>query len=148
MTKPPSYDFGALEKKLSRGKSIELAAEESGVPLEHALTYLRGRSDTREFDDETLRLAAAEALHHGLDALIEASKIRNGRIGSVGDGDHGGVTKFDHPDVDAGKALVSFALACRKLLRPVPKEASGGGSDDLFDKAEHSSPWQFKKADG
>ncbi len=68
-------DWPSFERKLQRGKLIEQAAEEAGIPVDEGVAWLaakRGKSK----DDEALRILSAEALHHGITTLIELTKIR------------------------------------------------------------------------
>lgn len=148
MAKDKKPDFGALERKLSAGKPLSLAAEEAGMPLQEAEKWLEEQRYRAVYDDDALRLAAAEALHYGLTALIWASQQHDGRIGMSGDANHGGMTSMQYPDNDAAKALLAFSLNARKMLRPKDKKESTG--NDLFDSFSGTvtGAWTFKDTEG
>lgn len=136
-------DWESFERKLSAGKLIEQAADEAGIPVEEAVNWLAEKRGQKK-DEEALRILAAEALHHGITTLIELTKIRAGRVGTVSEGDenHGGrtTTKFEHPDTAAARTLVQTGIQLRKLIKS-PAEKQGDGKD-LFDRTPASN-WTF-----
>ncbi len=137
-----SRDWPGFERKLGAGKLIEQAAEEAGIPLAEAVDWLaKNRSDTK--DEAALRILAAEALHHGITTLIELTKIRTGRVGTLTETcEMGGTTtKFDHPDGAAARALVQAGLKLRDLIKPAAK--ADGEAKDLFDRPAAGSNWTF-----
>lgn len=137
-------DWTAFERKLQAGKLIEQAAEESGVPVDEAVTWLAERRG-RTKDEEALRILSAEALHHGITTLIELAKIRDGRVGTETEQDEDlGVrttTKYDHPDGAAARTLVQTGLKLRQLIKPPVK--ADGEVKDLFDRPVAPSNWTF-----
>lgn len=86
------------------------------------------------FDDDTLRSAAAEAMHHGLEKLIELSKAEP-RVSSTTETCEMGQSRstIESTDLDAAKTLVKFALDARKLLGMKKADSKVGGLVDLFD---------------
>lgn len=149
--KGASEKWEGLERKLRRGKSLEQASSEAGIDLEEAKTWLEARRQNRGFDDDSLALVGAEALHHGIEVLIELSKIRTGRVGTEGTREGSGpgaistTTKFDHPDLGAAQELVRAGLKIRQILdaakAPTRKD---DGSPDLFDQTPpEASNWSF-----
>lgn len=141
-----------LERKLAQQKSLEQAAEEMGVPLNHAEEVLQGvRLSRAKTSDDHLELFAAEALKTALHTLKKAMKEGNREV-SVGHGE-GSFTKEAVIDVDAAKALLRAGLDAQKILdrrRARAKSADGKGGDrlpgerDLFDG---NGPWAFKTRD-
>lgn len=149
--KVASEKWEGLERKLRRGKSLEQAATEAGIDIEEAKAWLESRRENRGFDDDSLALVGAEALHHGIEVLIELSKIRTGRVGTEGTREGSGpiaistTTKFHHPDLGAAQELVRAGLKIRQILdaakRPAAKD---DGTPDLFDQtAPEGSNWSF-----
>ena len=134
--KEEKRDWEGLERKLSRGKLLEKAAEESGIPLEEAQIWLANRRETHSYDDDSLRILSAKALVSGMNALIRASQEKDGRI--KGEGGTIGST-YEYSDVDAAKALVMAGLKVRSMIgaRKEPEKKTGE-QDDLFDRA-----WNF-----
>ncbi len=137
-------DWTAFERKLQAGKLIEQAAEESGVPVEEAVSWLADRRGKVK-DEQALRILSAEALHHGITTLIELAKIRDGRVGTETEDDSDlGVrktTKFDHPDGAAARTLVQTGLKLRQLIAGPAKD--DGAAKDLFDRPPPPSNWTF-----
>lgn len=131
-------DWEGLESKLSSGKLLEQAAIEAGIPIEEARTWLSARRDNHPYDDDTLRILAAESLVTGLHALMEIAKEREGRIKAEG-GEFG--RTFEFHDTDAAKALVQAGLKMKSLLG-VTKVTTA--AKDLFDLA--TSSWEFPEA--
>ncbi len=143
-----------LEKKLRRGKTLEQAASEAGVDLDEAKKWLEAKRALKGFDDDTLALVGAEALHYGVKTLIELSKIREGRVGTeteqTGSGEDrtSTTTKFDHPDLGAAQELVRTAMKIRQLIAPKAKGARDEEGEDLFDGAPVGGElWEFPKRD-
>ncbi len=138
-------DWQAFERKLAAGKLIEQAADEAGVSVDQAVTWLADKRGSSK-DDAALRILAAEALHHGITTLIELTKIREGRVGTATQDDEDlgtrTTTKFDHPDGAAARALVATGLKLRQLIKPA---ADAGGAPDLFDRPAGQSNWTFPK---
>lgn len=140
MAKKPEWQ--SLESKLSAGKSLERACEETGVDIEAAKVWLESQRSHRDFDDDTLRIAAAEALHHGISKLTKASsedrRISSENLGAT-------QTSWADTDLEAAKVLLKFALDARKLLavKRGVKERMPDGQPDLFDTAD---PWTFKES--
>lgn len=135
-------DWKAFELKLKRGKLIEQAAEEAGIPVEEATAWLaESRSNAK--DDGALRILAAEALHHGVKTLIELTKLREGRVGTstTYEGESTSTTKFDHPDGAAARALVQTGLKLRQMIKTPEKDPNE--ASDLFDREPTSSNWTF-----
>ncbi len=145
----------ALEKKIRAGKGLEQAAEEAGLDIEAARSYLEGRRATAAaVGDDCLELNAAEAIHYGMKGLIGAVKERNRGVESSELGENGGLYKVKESviDVEAAKALLAFALNAKKLIFAKQCRAAGGGTvspDDLFDHATGDTiamgSWEFKR---
>ncbi len=130
-----------LARKISRGKLVEEAAAEAGIPLEEAQKWLEERRKSKVYDEDSLRLLSAQALYAGMQALIRHSRNHDGRV-KVEGGEFGQTYQFD--DVDAAKALVAAGIKIRTMLgagkgKPTPGEVI----DDLFDRA---SNWNFPEA--
>lgn len=143
----------SLWAKIARGKSADQAAIECGLPLEDVHAALKEhRERVGEFDDHTLRMAAAEALSHGLSRLIKVANEEPGAPEVITSDDRKGkamIVKVQRADVQAATALVRFALESRKLLKLSQLGAAKmpGGARDLFDAGDESSlgPWSFKE---
>lgn len=146
----PDEKWQSLERKLQRGKTLEQAAEESGVDLAEAKKWLEGRRENRGFDEDALLLAGAEAFYYGLDALIALSQIREGRVGTEtevsGDGAErtARTVKFDHPDLGAAQELVRTALKIRQMAKAKDARPEDP-NEDLFDRAPTHGNWRFPK---
>lgn len=147
MAKTPEWQ--SLARKLRRGKTLEQAAEESGIELDKAKEWLEEQRKLACYDDDSLRLVAGEALRHGIDRLVKASREPE-RVGSTFTVDEeGGKSGINYAltDVDAAKALVKFALDARKMLvgKAVAKKIMD--QPDLFDGVAASGSvghWVFR----
>jgi len=148
-------DFPSLERKLARGAPLEVACEQTGIPLPEAETYLelrRSRGDTGTedqlslFSDEALRVAirtlkrAIKEKNRGV--INEESEYRDGAKVSVR-------VKEQVLDVDAAKALLKAGIEVRRMLerRKAPErkgKAVGDTAKDLFDVM---GPWRLKDPD-
>ncbi len=136
--KEENRDWEGLERKLSRGKLLEVAAVEAGIPLEEAQKWLAERRESHAYDDDSLRILSAKALVAGMNALIRASKKDEGRVSSEG-GEFG--ESFVYHDVDAAKALVASAIKMRGMIGDKKDPAKGG---DLFDRViGQTTSWIF-----
>jgi hypothetical protein len=148
-----AQNFQSLERKLRRGKNLERAAAECGIDIAAASSYLEAQRAARPFDDDALRIAAGEMLHHGVKTLIELTKLRDGRLGSDGEnlGEFGGsmTKKWEFPDLPAAVALVNGALKIRALIAPKGRAPGRGPGADLFDGdgADEDGNWSFPKKD-
>lgn len=125
----------SFHAKLRRGKSVEDAALEAGIPLEEAHTYLAKTRENVPFDDDSLRLAAAEAMSHGLGKLIEIATAppRVTKETHFEDGAMIGQAQTESTDLDAAKTLVRFALDARKMIGAKKGAPIDEALKDLFD---------------
>lgn len=139
-------DWASLERKLRRGKTLEQAAEEAGVDIAAATEYLaKKREHAAANGDDVLELAAAEAMHHGIQTLIRATKEKDGRLVGEGYGE-GRFDRKESVDIDAAKTLLKFSIDARRLLvqkKKPAKDAAGAGQDDLFDREPGN--WDLKE---
>jgi len=111
-------DLTHFDSLIKRGKPVEEAAEMAGVPIAEAHTRMADSRAHRAFDDDTLRIAAAEALYYGLDKLIEIARAPP-MVTSRETTDEDGLKtteKIEATNLDAAKALVRFALDARRQL--------------------------------
>jgi hypothetical protein len=134
-------DWEGLARKLRAGKLLEQAAEEAGIPIEEAKTWLKDRRVEPEYDDDSLRLLSAKALVSGVHTLIAAAKEKDGRIRAEG-GEFG--DSYQYLDVDAAKALVTAGLKIRSMLGR--GKTAGVVGKDLFD-ADEDTTWEFPTSD-
>lgn len=132
-------DWASLDRKIASGKTLEQAALEAGVTIQEAQSYLAERRVNAPFDDDSLRLVAAEALHHGVAKLIAAAQA-GPRTAS--EKVETGATAYESSDIDAAKALVRFALDAKKLIKGTSVTAKKE-QKDLFDIAD-KGPWKLK----
>lgn len=140
-----SRDYPGLERKLARGKTLEQASLETGIPLEEAKAYIEKRRESaKETEDDALLLFSNEALQTALKTLKRAANDQE-RMSSEGFGE-GRYTSYATTDVEAAKALLKAGLDARRMLEKKKSSAKLGpmaqGIVDLFDA---TSPWSFKK---
>lgn len=153
MTQP---DFKSLELKIRRGKTLEQAAAEAGIDIAAATSYLEARREAAgKVGDDCLELNAAEAIHFGMKTLIAATKEKNRQVGERDSTEAGGSwSKTDAViDIDAAKALLSFALNAKKLVLAKKGKVAlpaGDAAPDLFDVGDGGETrelgnWVFKR---
>lgn len=149
-------DWQGLESKLAKGKSLEQASIEMGIPIEEAQQHAKEKLGHTILDDLTLHLAAGKALQVGLEQLQRIAEAGPLKVKwSEGRGE--GISQSETiaaTDLDAAKALVRFSLDVRKILGDkgrTSEKTKGSGPKDLFDFSTNetegtlqSGPWKLK----
>ncbi len=123
-----------LERKISRGISLEEAAVQCGIPLSDVFNYVNEKMaqiDTLNFE---LRLIGQGALKKALTKLTELAG-ESARAGK----------DFESTDLLAARELAKLAVDALKLSRSgvAGTKREDAGADDLFDRAP--DPWKLKK---
>lgn len=150
----PDFDWQSLERKLAAGMSLERAAELVGVDIEAARKWARETLDQQDAGDITMARTAGVMLERGFSKLSQiASEGR--RLAAVehfdDEGNHTKTERYSDADLDAAKALVTAAIAVRKLLGPARAAKTGRGASatiqlDLWDnrKPDMKGPWKLE----
>ncbi len=129
--KGPKRDWQSLERKISKGMSVDAAARAAGIPVEEIYTYISEKLGTVDTLNWQLRLIGQAGLKNSLTKLTELAK-GDARMG-----------KFESTDLIAATALAKVAMEAIKLSQTgkAPRD-DDKTPPDLFD-GKADSPWKL-----
>jgi hypothetical protein len=140
-------DWEGLARKLSRGLTLERAAELTGIPFEEACEFVEGKLEKVRLAELSLHLQSKRALNVAVKKLKAIAKDgpRYSEVEYNEQGKPAGSRTPQNTDLVAAQTLLKFALDTQKLVRQTPQKQRGSNQDgdDLFDRlaSEDRGSW-------